>query len=866
MHSITSTKLQALAEQRDAFETKKQSILAKLSEESEPRQRVGILLDALSSQNLSAWDITGLSTDNLRRFLDQSRNDPSVSASLLHDWEDKLKRSLDVKTRQYDHAKLFGRLVTEWLENPNEASIDRNATSKTTPSHDPETMSVDSASGSESSFEQVGRAEMHEQRKEWESIVFKPQSRSDSGTITEYLTKLFGSTLKSKKLTKTPLENLRERMKSVKGFGDFDIPILKSCIKGLLKTDLLSAEKRRAVTDLRDNDAILNEFSDVLNMQLDTLDSWSWGNDAVPMQMRRHLNGKYRVYMDEEILQALLIHFIGKKWAVLLKEAFQEFFNSGAWKLSSVVPLTRRARERRNAFLGESRNPQSVRNLRREKYQEKFFMTQLPSAFDEESREYGVFGEDEDEETEKDFKSPLVIKQSLFHLLSTELLLNTSLYGSFTVVQSDFKWFGPSLPHKTIFAVLEFFRVPEKWLKFFRTFLEAPLRFAQDGPYGRVQIRTGGVPIQHVLSDALGEAVLFCLDFAVNQATEANMYRFHDDLWFWGQEQKVVDAWKTMKNFSAVMGLTLSEDKSGAVQILTSKKPAKVAGSLPQGQIKWGFLKMDPTGAWVIDNEQINEHIEELRLQLQQCKSVFAWVQAWNVYVTKFFSTNFGAPAQCLGRKHVDMVIETFSRIQRTLFEHNDPPCTSANEYLRDAISNRFKASDIPDGFFYFPIELGGLELRNPLIPLLLVRESAYEEPRDVLTKALEQEELAYEKGKEKYEEGSTCSRSNTNILKPDEPFMDFDEYSRYYEETSGLLGGVYTDLMEKPQVENIKYTLDAAKFSNFRDMSSYDKWVAQLYGEEVVKRFGGSAMGEKRLLPVGLAGMLRGEKVRWHG
>jgi len=42
--------------------------------------------------------------------------------------------------------------------------------------------------------------------------------------------------------------------------------------------------------------------------------------------------------------------------------------------------------------------------------------------------------------------------------------------------------------------------------------------------------------MSHVLSDTLGEAVLFCLDFAVNQRTKGrNIYRFHDDLWFWGK-------------------------------------------------------------------------------------------------------------------------------------------------------------------------------------------------------------------------------------------------------------------------------------------------------------------------------------------
>lgn len=88
-------------------------------------------------------------------------------------------------------------------------------------------------------------------------------------------------------------------------------------------------------------------MADVLNMQIDSLESWSWGEEAIPVEVRRALNGKYRVYMDEEILQALLLHFIGLKWVVHLKAVFTVFFHSGAWKQSSRVSLDRVARQRR---------------------------------------------------------------------------------------------------------------------------------------------------------------------------------------------------------------------------------------------------------------------------------------------------------------------------------------------------------------------------------------------------------------------------------------------------------------------------------------------------------------------------------------
>ncbi|KAJ3145409.1 hypothetical protein HDU86_000930 [Geranomyces michiganensis] len=51
---------------------------------------------------------------------------------------------------------------------------------------------------------------------------------------------------------------------------------------------------------------------DVLNLRLASIERWTWETDAVPLDMRRQINGKFRVYMHEEITQALLIHHVGK--------------------------------------------------------------------------------------------------------------------------------------------------------------------------------------------------------------------------------------------------------------------------------------------------------------------------------------------------------------------------------------------------------------------------------------------------------------------------------------------------------------------------------------------------------------------------
>lgn len=859
MHHITASKLSDLAEQRDGFEAVKNEILNAVSKEPDQSEKVRILLKAFRENEIPDGP-AGLSTKNVSRFLDQCQHDSSVPPSLLEEWQSKLKRALDIQSRKYEYASLFGRLVTEWLEHPNDAAA----------AHGVPRDEMVSDSGD--SFEPVGRAEMHEQRQAWESIVFT-ESRTDSAAITVYLTELFGSTHKAKKLTKTPLENLREQMKKFK-VSQMSEDVLQQTMNSLVRTDLLSEERRRALSEFRSNKMVSAEILDVLNLQLDRLDSWSWGKEAIPLEMRRTLNGKYRVYMDEEILQALFLHYIGVSWAMHLRTVFTAFFHSGAWKQSSHHALDHKARHRREAFLGSSSNGQSIRDERRSEYMNQHFLTQLPMGWADD-RDYGDLEEGESD----DIKTPVAIKQSLLRLISTEALLNTHLYGSFTILQSDFKWFGPSLPHSTILAVLGFFGVSDRWLKFFRKYLEAPVKFVHDGPSAQVQIRKCGIPITHALSTSMGEAVLFVLDFAVNQSTSANIYRFHDDLWFWGQESATVKAWKAIKRFAEVTGLSMNEEKTGSIQIIevpSTQSPSSET-ELPKGQIRWGFLVMEQSGKWAIDIEQIDQHIEELRLQLSACKSLMSYIQAWNTYVTKFFVVNFGKPAQCLGRRHIDMAINAFTRVQRGLFGADHAADKSVTETLKTKLAERFHVTDVPDGFLYFPTELGGLDLQNPIIPLLLVRESADKDPWERLERAFEEEEQLYEEAKKAYDNGHVRNR-HLSILKDDEPFMSLDEYTRYREETSTPLFTAYTELLSVPRVEDVEPTPDVlSALSNlplsnekirgdWKSMNPYHKWVAQLYAADIIREFGSMSMGEKKLLPIGLASMLRDEKIRWQG
>ncbi|KAJ5493868.1 reverse transcriptase [Penicillium fimorum] len=899
LKSITATKISELSKQRALFDLRKTEILAAANAAPDLRTRAQALLDGISrlkgypkdSLDKNDVDLDADSSDeepaeklnsrgvgrlqpedhrNMHHFILQSRYDPSISQAALQDRITQLEKELRYLEIKHEHGEFYSKLVTEWL-----SELDESITA---------TADKTKSTESDQNFENIGRAEMREQRAIWESLVFTPANNVNDDAIRSYLNDLFTKT----KLSQQALKDLRTSIQSFgvelssKG-GWLDVDTLEWVSQALLKTDLLGDEKCAILKEFMRNKEVTQEVADVLNMRIASLESWTWTGaaDGISVELRRQLNGKYRAFMDEDLLDALLLQYLGTTWAVKLREVFETFQRSNAWKVPHE-DIPEDHKEIRKYFLGRDANSDSgkINEIRKQTYIDDYFMSQLPTSTDEGVRQY--------DEEESKLKNALDTKHSLLHLLITESIIHKHQHGEFTAVRSDFEWFGPSMPHATLLSVLKFFGVSEPWLKFFVLFLEAPLKFAQDGPDACIQVRKRGLPMSHTLADCLGESVLFCMDFGVNQATNGSfLYRLHDDFWFWGAENTCIKAWQAMEQFTQVMGLKLNQEKTGTVQMGLKKTPAQ--SGLPTGDIRWGFLILDAKQErFIIDQAQIDKHIEELSLQLSSCKSVFAWVQAWNTYFGRFFTNNFAKPAVCFGRDHIDMAISTLSRIERTLFDRtsdNKNPSaqiSGVTDYLRTVIADRFDIHHLPDGFFYYPVELGGLELLNPFIGLFAMRQNIKQTPQKLLHKASLRDETKYEAAKEKFSKnGADASSQFWNKWSTEnKQFMSLEEYTRYPETFSDSLMDVYKQLTEVPSETSVEQTWgfereqhslswqssEGSINDSWWTMTPYWCWVAELYREEMARTYGGLAAVNREFMPLGVVKTLREGKSRWQG
>jgi hypothetical protein len=890
LSSITAIKLDEISSQRSTYEAEKAQLLKDVDAEPDLREKVCILLDRIESLSSMGKlkDSPILSLKNVKQFIEQARCDPSVSDKLQKDWQIKLENELDIHSLKYEYATLYGHLVNEWLS----------------------VSSTDTASEDGGSFEEVGRKEMHDQRVKWEDYVFTAHE-TDITAIHSYLESLFKSSKDIQAAFARLLEATKSFEKQLATTTHFDDETLTWVIQGILRSDLVSDEKAKVLKDFLNNKVVLAEVADVLNMRISSLEKWKWDSNGTPVEQRRQLNSRYRFYHDEDLLQTVLLRYIGVKWSVHFKEVLTAFMGAtGVW-IPSSSPVPNTDRKRREYFLGG--NGSGVEDVRVEHFLDEIFLEQLAEEVDEKRGGYG----DDSEDLNDTRKSGQQITQTLLHTLATEIIMKTRLGEEITVVRTDFQWFGPSLPHSTMFAVLSYLGVSDRWVDFFRRVLEAPMKFVQDGPDAPVQIRKRGTPISGPMSDMLAETVLFCLDFSFNQRTNgALMYRLHDDIWFWGAEKTCVKGWTVMNEFAELTGLEFNSEKTGSVKI--SRKPGEpgpLPSTLPKGDVRWGFLKLDSaTGRFLIDQSMVDTHIEELRRQLEACKSIFDWIHAWNVYGARFFINNFGKPANCFGLAHVDMMLDTFKRIQTKLFASTGGSVTST---LKQMISDRFGVKDIPEGYLYFPMSMGGLDLKSPFVNLYLIRDKITKIPDSHMDKFFIDEEATYRRLKAIHE-GPNSRRGNLapiglsyseKTALDNEPFMNFEEYTRYREQTSFELKSAYQHLIQEPTEDEVTLTSDVASVLetaalpefgrpppgfvpgrgrgrghgrggrggysgypsgvakvNWDRMSSYQRWIIQLYAPDMIARFGGLNVVEKGLLPTGMVSMFRESRFKWQG
>jgi hypothetical protein len=876
LQSLTDSKIQEVEKLRGLYESQKTSILHEADQVTNHQERVARILVGIKRYYPNEYHDPEVR--NIEQLLDQARYDSSIPPETLQKFESQLRARLETKSRRLGLADLYCRLLTEWMQPP------------TDPEKGKEVATI------EDDFllvEGKQKQKLKELCDQFESVVFEPRE-TNADEIRGFLDGLFATEESAK-----ALEELRARihLQCITFWEEeepFNPDALAMCIRGLLTEDLLSEEKQDTLKYILENKVALREISDVLNMRYADLGNWDWraGKDGIPVLPRQQVNGKYRIWMDEDVLQAVFTQYIFIRLCNMVKETLTDFIEDGrVWDWGRSREMTERDKLRWKYYFNLS-SPASfgVDAVRKQEFLERHFLYQIPSTQTTLQERGGAYDDDDGDEGSYAAPSevPKNIKQQLLRKIATETLIQRQVNGRAAVVQSDLQWYATALPHSTIFAVVKYLGFPEKWIRFFEKYLKTPLNLirsfedSQSGP----RIRHRGVPMSHASEKFLGELVLFFMDVTVNRETGMLLYRMHDDLWFCGEPEQCVKTWEVLQKYARITGLDFNYSKTGSVYLADIVDEA-VVSKLPQGPVKFGFLILDPkSGSWVIDHSQVEAHIQQLKKQLDHCDSIISWIRTWNSCIGRFFRSTFGEPAFCFGRPHVDAILATYAKLQNTLFD-DQRQCGAlrVTEFLRQRIKSHYGEFDIPDSFFFLPEELGGLGLRNPFVPIMLVRGKIENSPIDLCDKFKKEEIEDYVAAKKAFEDLHERARLRRldyinreadsrlgQIIKTSEMnhFMSFEEYTRSRESKSTRLRSCYEELMRVPErmslfsTQIVRDELHRTGRSRLGHLDLETKWLLNLYADELLANFGGFDLVDKKFLPVGVLNMVKGKKVKW--
>ncbi len=457
-----------------------------------------------------------------------------------------------------------------------------------------------------------------------------------------------------------------------------------SVLSRLQRDSYASPELRRQAAGVLSSPTQINEYAGALTILLNNLDEWEWPEPGLPLRAV-WFRIKYRPYLHEDLITALFLQVIGLRWGLHLRYKL-------AWP---ALHSGKEADPGSRLFPKEPRTaPLSVVEQRRLSSQAQRFLATLRGSGDPESA--GGYGPDallemlQTIETELRFASVFTRDRPLY------------------VLQTDLRDFYPSLSHGLILDVLGRLGVSERWRQFFGKFLSARVRYR-----GQTRSVSRGLILEHLLADVLAECVLVVLDLHLIRSTGLRRCAVIDDLWLFSAERdSIVSAWREQQAFCRACGLEINEAKSGAVCF---NAPEGLPEGLPAGRPRWGLLRLQPDGAWAVDEPAFAQQEDILRRQIAAQRSVLGLVSTYNGQVN--YVLRQLALSLPLRGEHHRRVGARLDQMHESLLEPGHGLAEEVRRRLSGAFADaRLKERGLPAALLYWPITAGGLALSHPLL------------------------------------------------------------------------------------------------------------------------------------------------------
>ncbi|KAF2110593.1 hypothetical protein BDV96DRAFT_615154 [Lophiotrema nucula] len=761
LKEATELKIEELGREKEAF---KNRYLGKLDAEHDALTRITTLLEQMKNEDPELEDDDDL--EILERLVEQAKKDPSVSAVQLQKYEKQLRDKPDLELRRLDVSSCHAELLKEAM---NAAATPAFVTAK---------LENDT---SDDEFELV-EGPLEAAFDEFEKRTFT-EKNVDEGVLGEYLNGLFDS-----EAGREALESLREGVDYIFTAETCDRiteEVVEWCIKDLLEIGLHDEETKKTLQGYLQSPSALRELKSAL--QVRTIRHWNWRNpgEGLPVTARQDAEGKYRIIVEEDLMDMLFLHIIAVQWSTKIKGSLQNLISdTRIWprgkgftedemlkrdyylfapkppKIASTQSTIRTmchippppppmpivdaypppppvcampppppppGHWKKSKKAKRQKHSYSINGLEEERYRRftnNFFLARLPGSGDDTPELTAVH------ET----------RAALLKYLATELKLRNAFDGEARAFTSSFSSLASSLSHKTILTVLKFIGVSDMWLNIFTRFLKAPLNIGPvvRGTADQVLTRACGIPIAHGLERLFSEVILFFLDVAVHKGTGGYLYRLGHEGCFIGNKDQSDVAKAALTNFATAMGLDLELDSEAI-----------------------GFMKFDSSDLnpkLTIDTSQVEQYAYRVKKQLAACTSVLEWVRLWNHSIGTYASHFFGPLANVFGKEHLDRVTEQYNRMYEIIFERRNL-LAHWRQLLAPHLPQSMRAPDFNlEPLIYLPTAYGGLGVKNPFIALNIARNIP-ENPETEIQDYLDAEKHYYANIKAGFESQSRESR-----------------------------------------------------------------------------------------------------------
>jgi hypothetical protein len=898
-------KIEELNRTKETFKKRYQNSAAANDANSDTLQRATDLLNQIKTLDPYLEKQEDLLI--ISRYLEQAKDDRSVSHAKLEKFEKQLLNKVAIHRNCLEVSSLHTELLKE--------TINANASTASV------AAKLEKAA-LEDEFEIVEQ-ELDEEHDKFEKNAFA----SPQGNVEEFEKWL--ATMYEGESCEEALSVLREHIEEygdsvISGAREMEDEDVEWCIKDLLERRSLNDDQTKKLQGFLLSPAAIREIRSTINMK--SVRHWNWSNaeQGLPVTARLNSEGKYRIFIDEDIIDMLFLHTLAIGWSAKLKEYLKDVITAWNVRTRNNMPSLEHLHKREYYLMGprmavQRKPPQKtictvchptpmpqpppmvglppppppgVYALPPRKTKSKK-NTRIPitpyggsNIYDEQYRSYTrdfLFARLPNREGCMPEVTPRTETQAqLLKQLAAEAKFRHAIDGELHGLALNFESFAASLPHQIILAALKFIGVSQQWLEVFTRFLQAPLNLGPlvRGTSDRVLNRTAGVPENHGMELFMGELVLSFFDFAVQQKTGGHLYRIGHQGYFIGKQDQVNDARSSILELSKIMGLD-------ALCTPLSAEPI-------------GFLKMrvdEKSVDFTIQNGLVDEYAHRVKKQLGASTTVLNWIRVWNTTMGTYAAHLFGPLANVFGKDHLDAVTQAYNRMNEIIFGES-----SLTEHCKFLLVTHLgpKLSILSlslEALIYLPTAYGGLGVKNPYITLNLARDLE-KDPNAEIQAYFDSEKVYYEDAKTAFGNkrqdvrerhiATLCNDDKEKIASTFGPdgqntFWTFEEMTKHreqlcypiiplpYPRVCGIpnILTVFNRMLDEPtdQIEwtdqvsdKIRELSGRNRMKRWINLSGEDRWVLQMYSEECFERYGSLEIWHGESVPMELLSLVRGE------